>query len=125
MINSVQYVKVISWSNSAAALRKKPSSYGCSLFTGISSAIKTLSLKTDSIPSKIKHSPFPPASTTPAFFKTGSNSGVVSNASAAPLQMADHTYTASSSMAAAAFPFSQATRETVKMVPSVGFITAL
>ena len=77
------------------------------------------------MPSKIRHSPFPPASTTPAFFSTGKSFGVSSSAASAPRQMAAQTNSGSASSSNAIRPFSHATRATVRMVPSVGFITAL
>ena len=78
-----------------------------------------------SMPSKIRHRPWPPASTTPAFFSTGSSSGVSSRASAAPMQAASHTWMGSLPSSRASRARSLATRATVRMVPSVGFITAL
>ena len=83
------------------------------------------SLKTLSIPSIIMHNPCPPASTTPAFLSTGSSSGVSARASAAPMHTAPQTYTGSLSISAAEVPTSAPRRETVRIVPSVGFITAL
>ena len=43
---------------------------------GLSPETITPSRNTDSMPSKMKSNPWPPASTTPAFLSTGSSSGV-------------------------------------------------
>ena len=75
------------------------------------------------MPSKMIRMPWPPASTTPAFFSTGSRLGVSSRAR----WPADRTRSHSSSTSAMplARASSEAMRATVRMVPSVGFMTAL
>ena len=75
------------------------------------------------MPSKMTIWPWPPASTTPAFFRTGSWLGVFSSARWPALITSFHSSTTSAMPLAAAS--SLATRATVSMVPSVGFITAL
>ncbi|CUP12605.1 Uncharacterised protein [Flavonifractor plautii] len=79
-----------------------------------------------SIPWRITRKPLPPASTTPAFFRTGFISVVCSRASC-PSAMAASS-TASGSLGvwrAASAALAAVRRETVRMVPSAGFITAL
>ena len=69
-------------------------------------------------------SPFPPESTTPASFKTGSSSGVFSSTSSpysstfSRMGISPSSETASSVMRSAT-PFA-----TVRIVPSFGFMTA-
>ena len=114
---------MISVSNSPAALTEPSSSAGVSA-TALDLII-TPSLNTDIIPSSIVTKPLPPASTTPAFLSVGSNSGVCSKAVLAPSIAALKTPKASFPSLRAALAYSEATRATVSIVPSVGFITAL
>ena len=69
--------------------------------------------------------PLPPASTTPAFFSTGFWFTVSARA-ACPSSMAASS-TRSTLLSSRAQPAARAAarRETVRMVPSAGFITAL
>lgn len=83
-----------------------------------------LPLKTLRIPSRISTKPWPPASTTPAFLRTGRSSGVVASAFAALSQAALKTAIASAPVFAVRLALSEARRATVRIVPSVGFITA-
>ena len=78
-----------------------------------------------SIPSRIRRKPLPPASTTPAFFRTGFMSMVCSRAMRPSAMAAASTPSRPSPSAAASTARLAARRETVRMVPSVGFITAL
>ena len=78
-----------------------------------------------SIPSRIRRKPLPPASTTPAFFRTGFMSMVCSRAMRPSAMAAASTPSRPSPSAAASTARLAASRETVRMVPSVGFITAL
>ena len=94
------------------------------VFTVSTLSITTPSLSTDKNPPKMYTKPWPPASTTPAFLSTGNCSGVWSRASCAAATTASHR-TISSASSAMDSAFSQATLATVKIVPSVGFITAL
>ena len=82
---------------------------------------------TDSIPFQTSTKPCPPASTTPAFLSTGSISGVCARASCALTRISFHICAAvsCSSCAASCCACSPASLATVRMVPSVGFITAL
>ena len=66
----------------------------------------------------------PPASTTPASLSTGSMSGVRSSASAPWARAASSTPTRSAPPSAAFTAASDASRTTVRMVPSTGRITA-
>ena len=81
--------------------------------------------KTCRIPFRMYTSPCPPASTTPAFFSTGSCSGVWASASSAYWMIRSHISSGSMVSVRAVRLFSAATLATVRMVPSVGFITAL
>ncbi len=81
--------------------------------------------KTLSKPCRISTSPWPPASTTPAFFKTGSCSGVFASASFAAIRAASAISIGSLTVFASSSAASAAIRITVSIVPSVGFITAL
>ena len=67
--------------------------------------------------------PLPPASTTPAFSSTGFWCTV--SASARPAEVTAASRTASTSSDSIAAASAAETRETVRMVPSVGFMTAL
>ena len=66
----------------------------------------------------------PPASTTPAWARTGSRSGVRASASAAPERAASATVRTDDPGSAASRAASAAPRATVRMVPSTGRITA-
>ena len=71
-------------------------------------------------------SPLPPASTTPAFLSTGRIFGVSARAAFAPSRPVSNTLTASVSPSFTALrAYSDAVRITVRIVPSVGFMTAL
>ena len=76
-------------------------------------------------PSKIFTRPAPPASTTPASFKTGRRFGVLSSDSFAASIACSMTMTISSSNSATLTAAAAHSRATVRMVPSVGRITAL
>ena len=116
---------MISPSYSAAALRAaSPSPLSISVLLSAISMILPFS-KTESIPSNITTKPLPPASTTPAFFRVGSRFGVSSRATFAPSNAALNTVRASPPALKDFFASSDATLATVRMVPSVGFITAL
>ena len=75
------------------------------------------------MPSNTSMMPWPPASTTPAFFSTGSRLGVSSRAFWPAARTSSHK--AGTSVWVLASAASAARRVTVRMVPSVGFITAL
>ena len=77
------------------------------------------------IPLKIYTRPCPPASTTPAFFRIGSCSGVCFSASSVASTTRSHSSAGVMASVSAARLFSAATLATVRIVPSVGFITAL
>ncbi len=116
-------------SNSAAAFLKN-SAVDSSLSVWASEAADLFSIMIpsrikESIPSNIRQRPFPPASTTPAFLRTGSISGVLSRAVLAAEHMVPKTAVASSSVSLTSSPASQAILATVRIVPSVGFMTAL
>ncbi len=66
----------------------------------------------------------PPASTTPASFSTGSMSGVRARASAPCALPRSSTSTSDAPSDAAAVPASDASRTTVRIVPSTGVPTA-
>ncbi len=69
--------------------------------------------------------PLPPASTTPAFCRTGFWFTVCASASAAERTVASRTASQSAPLSAVSMAVSAETRATVRIVPSVGFITAL
>ena len=69
--------------------------------------------------------PMPPASTTPAFFSTGFWLMVSARASLARSMEDSRTYSKALFSSAARPARSPARRETVRTVPSAGFITAL
>ena len=78
------------------------------------------------MPWRITRKPLPPASTTPAFFSTGFISVVCSRASWPSAMAAASTASGSLGVCrAASAALAAASRETVRMVPSAGFITAL
>ena len=68
--------------------------------------------------------PAPPASTTPASFNTGNNSGVLANAARPASRATRNMPTKLSPLPAAATAASAVSRTTVRMVPSIGFNTA-
>ena len=80
---------------------------------------------TASIPSIITISPFPPASTTPAFLSAGSSSGVLASDFSASETNARRNIAASPPETPSSAVFSQPSRATVRIVPSVGFMTDL
>ena len=78
-----------------------------------------------SAPSKIYSSPLPPASTTPACFNTGSISGVCAR-TLCPSSIMPFRNTSISSVSSASLTAASAQPlATVRIVPSLGFITAL
>ena len=77
-----------------------------------------------SIPWRMVTKPMPPASTTPAFFSTGFCSTVSARASRARSMADSRTYSKPVFSSAARPARSPARRETVRTVPSAGFITA-
>lgn len=76
------------------------------------------------IPSKTKKRPLPPESTTPAFFNTGSWSGVRSTALSAPSTMLASISRISVEFSADEAAAALISRETVRIVPSTGEGTA-
>ena len=68
--------------------------------------------------------PAPPASTTPASFSTGNNSGVLANASRPASRATRNMRSKLPPLEAAATAASAVSRTTVRMVPSTGFNTA-
>ena len=84
-----------------------------------------LSLKAESIPSKILTKPAPPESTTPTSFKTGKSSGVCFKEALA----SDKKYLNPFKMSLSSLTYSLNDAEdslmTVRIVPSTGLITAL
>ena len=74
--------------------------------------------------SRNSRNPAPPASTTPASLSTGSISGVRASASAPCARAASSTVTRSPPSFDATTAASEASRTTVRMVPSTGRITA-
>ena len=78
-----------------------------------------------SIPFRITRKPLPPASTTPAFLSTGFMSTVWRSVSSPCAMACSMTYSTLFFSALAAIARSAARRETVRIVPSAGFITAL
>ena len=76
-------------------------------------------------PVKTISSPLPPASTTPAFFKTGSISGVIFKISSPAAMVAFKNSSISWVFFAILTASSLITLITVKIVPSFGFVTAL
>ena len=77
------------------------------------------------MPSRITTKPMPPASTTPAFFSTGLRFTVSSSASSPALIAHSSALSRLAPAFAASTAAAAARRETVSMVPSAGFITAL
>lgn len=75
---------------------------------------------------RMSRKPQPPASTTPASLSLGSKSGVFCNAPSAAVSTAAKNASRSDSGSSFATCLAQsaAARMTVRMVPSVGFITA-
>ena len=78
-----------------------------------------------SIPWSITRKPLPPASTTPAFFSTGFWFTVSARATWPSAMAASSTASTLLRSWAASDALAAARRDTVKMVPSAGFITAL
>ena len=76
-------------------------------------------------PSKIVTKPIPPASTTPACLRTGSISGVLSSTFLACCATSVINSSISGVLDAILTAYSAVSLETVRIVPSVGFITAL
>ena len=77
------------------------------------------------MPCIITKNPIPPASTTPAFLRTGRSSGVLSRDALAAEVIVSKSSTMSAPSAAFFDAASELSRATVRIVPSVGFITDL
>ena len=77
------------------------------------------------MPRKMTIRPMPPLSTTPACFSTGSISGVRFNMASPTDSTSLNSSTTSSCLSRASSASSAITRETVRIVPSLGFMTAL
>ena len=118
-MNTVSKAKVIS-----SADRAPKSAFSSSGSSSLSSGMG-LPWSWSSMPWRMMRKPLPPASTTPAFFSTGFWFTVSARA-ACPSSMAA-ARTASAQLSSRAVPAARAAamRETVRMVPSAGFITAL
>ena len=120
IINSVQYANLIfSVSMAACAVAEVV------FFTA---SFRSTSVPVDRAwyaPSKIFTKPAPPASTTPASFKTGRRFGVLSSAAFASSIACCMMRTISSSISADFTAEAAHSRATVRIVPSVGRITAL
>ena len=119
-MNTVSKAKVISSSE-----REPKSALAClgalsSTGSGIGSPRRA-----ESIPSRITRYPWPPASTTPAFWSTGFISVVCSSTFQPTRTASARTKSMSLLSSAASRARLAARRETVSTVPSVGFITAL
>ena len=67
----------------------------------------------------------PPASTTPAFLSTGLRLTVSARASSPARIAASKVFSSPASFAAVSAAAAEARRETVRIVPSAGFMTAL
>ena len=118
IINSVQYPNLISISSVPCA----PCIFASDGFISFISAFIS-SFNASYIPFNIMYNPIPPESTTLAFFKAGSKSGVLSSITFASVTTTSINLTMSfSSVSIAA---SAAALITDKIVPSVGLITAL
>ena len=77
------------------------------------------------MPRRMTIRPMPPLSTTPACFSTGSISGVRLRIASPTDSTSLNSLTTSSCLSRASSASSAMTRMTVRMVPSLGFITAL
>ena len=77
------------------------------------------------MPRRIRQKPIPPASTTPAFLRTGFWLTVLSSAACAVSRQCCSTYSISLFSSAKSRAASAVRRETVRIVPSAGFMTAL
>ena len=117
-MNTVSKAKVISWSE------KTWKSAFCS--AGSSSGIsgRASPRREASIPSRITRYPLPPASTTPAFLRTGFMFVVWASTSYPTRMASSSTCSTSPPSAAASTARLAARRDTVRTVPSAGFITA-
>ncbi|MPM64548.1 hypothetical protein SDC9_111435 [bioreactor metagenome] len=119
-INSVQYWNFISSldifrSTLISTLDDVPPSTDSMLFP----------FSEDSIPSYIRTSPLPPESTTPASFNAFSNSGVLFSDSLALFTTNSRNSIISISGLATFTAYSPLSLTTVRIVPSIGLITAL
>ena len=117
-MNTVSKAKVMS--SAGMAPKSAFSAWAGSSSAGISSPRTSFS-----IPWKISRKPAPPASTTPAFFSTGFWLTVSARASCPSWMAASSTASKQLSSRAAPAARAAARRDTVRMVPSAGFITAL
>ncbi len=119
-MNTVSKVKVISSSDkapkSAPSLTGRPPS---------SSSGTGRPRSSSSIPWRMHKKPLPPASTTPAFFSTGFWLTVLARAAWPSAMAASSTASTLLCSWAASDALAAASRDTVRMVPSAGFITAL
>src|ERR1700736_1685670 len=138
--NSVQYPQPSSFGATAAAPRRPCSATPGDCFSSpygsrtcgsprracpaVAGGRSSASLMVRVKPSRITASPKPPASTTPASRRTASWSIVRSTAAWLSWTTRSRTTRRSSLSAAAAVAAVAASRMTVRMVPSVGFITA-
>ena len=82
-------------------------------------------VKASSIPLRTTTSPCPPESTTPASFNTGNMSGVLDNTYSACVITFSIASSKSSVSSATSAALSDTALATVRIVPSLGFITAL
>ena len=94
-------------------------------FSAFSSCTTSPPSKTSLMASKIISSPIPPASTTPAFASAGSRLGVLSKDTLACWQISCITIHGSFVVLTTSLAFSADSLTTVRIVPSVGFITDL
>ena len=115
--NSVQYP------NSSPSI-SAPAIAAFSVTVAIDFSI-TLPFIACSKPSNIFNKPVPPESTTPTSFKTGSNSGVLFNEARASFKKTSKHFSIVQDSSTFSAKKSAASRITVKIVPSTGFITAL
>ena len=117
-IKTVSKAKVMS---SESKMPKSASSFAAP----VSSQTTSLPRRLSSMPRRIRQKPMPPASTTPAFLRTGFWLTVLSSAACAVSRQCWSTYSISQFSSARSRAASAVRRETVRMVPSAGFMTAL
>ena len=117
-MNTVSNVKVMSSSESMAK-----SAFSCA-FSSVSSG-RSSPRSALSMPPRMSRKPLPPASTTPAFLRTGFMSVVCASVISPWAMACSSTYSTLFCSSAALAARSAARRETVRIVPSAGFITAL